>query len=165
MAEIGQRAAAKQRLLSVRATSSYATRRRGVAEERRLAAQSLPLGSQRMEFAIVLSVVQMVAILAGGIFAGVQLRSLSRQRERESALQLLHSFQTREFMTGLELILNCREGMSKREIEEFAGDKIVSVTVLLGTFESLGILAFRREIGMDLVDDFFSGPSCSRGRR
>ena len=26
------------------------------------------------------------------------------------------------------------------------------------TWESLGVLVFRREVTMDLVDDFFSGP-------
>jgi len=111
-----------------------------------------------MEISTVLSVVQTAAIVAGGIFAGVQLRSLNKQRERESALQLLHSFQTREFTTGLIVVFSCSEGLSKGELEELIGDKIVEVNVLLETFESLGILVFRREISLDLVDDFFSGP-------
>jgi hypothetical protein len=40
----------------------------------------------------------MFAILAGVVFAGVQLRQFNKQRARESALQLLHSFQTPEFL-------------------------------------------------------------------
>ena len=36
---------------------------------------------------------------------------------------------------------------------------------MLGTFESLGILIFRREIDINLVEDFFSGPIILTGEK
>src|SRR5262249_14818904 len=91
------------------------------------------------------------------IFAGVQLRHLYKQRMRDSALQMLQSFQTAEFTEAVDIVFNLPEGLSRKQIEERLGDKIICVRVMLGTFESLGIMVFRREISIELVDDFFSG--------
>ena len=38
------------------------------------------------------------------------------------------------------------------------GDKMDLVYSLMTTWESLGILVYRGEASLDLVDDFFSGP-------
>jgi len=110
-----------------------------------------------MDFRTLLTLISTTAIVAGGIFAAVQLRHLNKQRARDSAMQMLHSFQTREFMDGYDIIFNLPMGLSKKEIEERVGDRMVSVLVVLGTFESLGILVHRREISLELIDDFFSG--------
>ncbi len=110
-----------------------------------------------MPFTTILSLLSTSAIIAGGIFAAIQLRQLNKQRARDSAMQMLHSFQTREFMDGYDVIFNLPMGLSKQEIEERVGERMVSVLVVLGTFESLGILVHRREITLSLVDDFFSG--------
>src|SRR5258706_4985294 len=112
---------------------------------------------QLMDFRTLLSLLSTSAIIAGGIFAGVQLRHINKQRSRDSAMQMLHSFQTREFMDGYDIIFNLPIGLSKKEIEERVGERMVSVLVVLGTFESMGILVHRREISLELIDDFFSG--------
>ena len=54
-----------------------------------------------MTFTTFLSILSTLAIVAAGVFAGVQIRLMNRQRARESALQMLHSFQTAEFVTAV----------------------------------------------------------------
>lgn len=110
-----------------------------------------------MNLTLLLNLVTTSAIIAGVLFAGAQLKQLKKRRERESALQMLNSFQTHDFMNAYNIIYHIPEGWSKKEIEDYAGDKIVSVLVLMGTFESLGILVHHGEVSLDLVDDFFSG--------
>ena len=110
-----------------------------------------------MDLHTTLSLFSTTAIVLAGIFGGIQLRQLYKQRSRESALQLVRSFQTPEFTDAVDIVFNIPEGLSKKEIEERLGDDITSVLVMFGTFESLGILVFRREIKMEVVDDFFSG--------
>lgn len=118
-----------------------------------------------MPFTTLLSIFSTLAIVAGGIFAGVQLRQLTRQRARESALQLLHSFRTPEFLAAVNITFDLPEGLSRKEIETRLGDKMTSVLVMFGTFESLGILIFRGEIDIQLVEDFFSGTIILSGRK
>jgi hypothetical protein len=105
----------------------------------------------------ILGLVSTFAIVVGLIFAGVQLKILNKQRMRDSALQMLHSFQTPEFQFATDIVYTFPEGLSKREIEGRLKDKMVGVLVLFGTFESLGILVYRHEIDIHLVEDFFSG--------
>jgi len=112
-----------------------------------------------------LSMCSTLAIVAGGIFAAVQLRQLGRQRARESALQLVRSAQTSEFLMAINIVFDLPEGLSKKEIEKRLGEKITSVYLLFGTFESLGILVFRKEIDIRLVEDFFSGVIILSGRK
>ena len=110
-----------------------------------------------MDVNTLLGLISTFAIVVGLLFAGVQLRILNKQRTRESALQLLHSIQTPDFPEAVNILVDLPEGLSKKEIEEHLGDKIKCVLAMLGTFESLGILIFRREIDINLVEDFFSG--------
>jgi hypothetical protein len=110
-----------------------------------------------MDVNTLLGLISTFAIVVGLLFAGVQLRILNKQRTRESALQLLHSIQTQNFPEAVNILVDLPEGLSKKQIEERLGDKIKCVLAMLGTFESLGILIFRREIDINLVEDFFSG--------
>lgn len=73
-------------------------------------------------------------------------------------MELLHAFQTPAFAKALNLVYKLPDGLSKEEIESSLGDDFHLVYSLMTTWESLGILVYRGEIDLDLVDDFFSGP-------
>lgn len=118
-----------------------------------------------MTFSDLLSLVSTIAIVAAGIFAGIQVRQLNRQRARDSALQLSHTFQTPEFVSAVNRVFELPENLSKTEIEGQLGDDLTNICVMFGTFESLGILIYRREIDISLVDDFCGGAIILAGRR
>lgn len=105
-----------------------------------------------------LNILNTVAIIAAGIFAAVQLLQLKKQRSRESALQMLNSVQTPEFIDALNIIYNLPEALTKQEIEDQLGDKLSNVLVMFVKLEGLGLLVFKREIKIDLVTDFMRGP-------
>jgi hypothetical protein len=118
-----------------------------------------------MTLSSLLSLVSTLAIVAAGVFAGMQVRQLNRQRARDSALQLSHSFQTSEFVNAVNIVFDLPDGLSKKEIEDRVGDALTNVLVMFGTFESLGILIYRREIDIALVEDFCGGAIVLAGRR
>lgn len=118
-----------------------------------------------MELPIILSLISTSTIFAGGIFAVLQLRHLSKQRSRESALQMLQSFRTPGFLAAVDIVFDLPEGLTKKEIEDRLGDKLPSILTLFGTFESLGILIYRRDVEIQLVEDFFSGIIILSGRK
>lgn len=118
-----------------------------------------------MEINTVLGLISTFAIVVGLFFAGVQLRQLNKQRIREYALQLLHSFQTLEFQNAAMIVFELPEGLTKKEIEERLGNKLTTVLSMLGILESLGILIYRREIDINLVEDFISGLIIHAGRK
>ena len=110
-----------------------------------------------MELITLLQLITTVSVTAAGIFAGVQIILLKKQKARESAIQMLHSTQTPEFMVAVNILFNVPENLSKKQIEDFVGSKMDSVLVMFGTFESIGYLVYRRDISLELVDNFFGG--------
>ena len=118
-----------------------------------------------MELDVIIGLAETFTIVGGVIFAIAQIRNVNRQRTRESAMQMLHSFQTPEFHQAVAILVDLPEGLSKKELEKRIGDKMTSLLVLFGTFESLGILIHRREIEIQLVEDFFSGVILLTGKK
>jgi hypothetical protein len=118
-----------------------------------------------MPLTTILSILSTSAIVAAGIFAGVQLRLYNKQRARDAALQLVHSFRTPEFLRAVNVVFDLPPGLSKKELEDRLGDQLVDLLVMFGTFENLGILVFRREIELQLVEDFFSGVIMLSGKK
>ena len=71
---------------------------------------------------------------------------------------MLNSFQTNDFVKGLLLIFDLPDDADKKFIDKLPHEQYLSLYMVLGTWERLGILVYRREIDLDLVDDAFSGP-------
>jgi hypothetical protein len=88
----------------------------------------------------------MTAVVLGIVFGLVNLRNFQISRKRESALLMLNSFQTTEFVKGIRIVF------------ELPPDKFLAVYSLIGAWERLGSLVFRREIDITPVDDAYSGP-------
>jgi hypothetical protein len=109
-------------------------------------------------FDTALQLISTLTLLFGVCFGLLQLRLNRAQSERDSALELLRSFQTPEFAHALLLIFALPDDLPKAQIEERLGSDVPTVYALLTTWESLGILVFREEVSLALVDDFFSGP-------
>ncbi|NNC13814.1 hypothetical protein HII28_18285 [Planctomonas sp. JC2975] len=111
-----------------------------------------------MSLSDVLDVVSSVALVAGGLFAAYQLVELRRQRRREAIIDLVRSFQSGEFTAALAAVNSLPDDADLATIRRTLGDDGRDRVFLVGlTWESLGVLVFRREVDMATVDDFFSG--------
>jgi hypothetical protein len=106
-----------------------------------------------------LNLVSTIAIVAGLVFAGLQVRLAQQQRARDSAIHLMQSFRTPEFVAGIAVLIDLPDGLSRTEIRTRLGDKFNSVLLVLLSLEAVGILVQKREIPLELVEDFFTGPT------
>ena len=110
-----------------------------------------------MVLVTIAEVISTVILAIGVTFALIQLNQFRSHRKREVALELFHSFQTPEFVKALLIVFHLPDDLSKSELQKIVGDDI-SIGILMTTWESLGILVYRGELSLELVDDFFSGP-------
>jgi len=101
---------------------------------------------------------QAVAVVVAVGFGILQVRQIREQRRRESTFALMQSLLTRDVLHALLLLDSLPEGLHKATLEERLGEDVVALQTLLGMWESLGVLVFHREIPLDLVDEFYSGP-------
>jgi hypothetical protein len=109
-----------------------------------------------MDLALALNVISTIAIVSGVVFAGVQLRQARVQRAREAEMLLTRSFQTPEFNLAMFTVIELPDGVSDAQIDALGVSDIVNYW--RGSMESLGILVHHREMSIELVEDFFSGP-------
>src|SRR5215469_9296605 len=112
-----------------------------------------------MDVSTVANLINALAVTAGVIFAAVQIRDYRRQRHRDSMSALVRSFQTPSFAHSLRRVSFLPDNVGREQITELLGpDGEDHCYALLTSWEALGILLYRKEITIDLVDDFFSGP-------
>jgi hypothetical protein len=111
-----------------------------------------------MDLSLLFQTISTIIMVSGVIFSVINLRNFQAGRKRESAIMMLNSFQTNDFVRGLLLILDFPDNVEKDQIDKLPHEQFVALYMVVGTWERLGILVHRREIGLDLVDDAFSGP-------
>ena len=111
-----------------------------------------------MDLSSLANAVNAVAVTAGVVFAAAQIRDYRRQRRRDAMLELVRSFQSPAFTRALRRMNSLPDGASRATIREQLGSDGEDDIFLLGlTWESLGVLLYRRELTLDVMDDFFSG--------
>jgi hypothetical protein len=111
-----------------------------------------------MDVSNLIQIVSTVAMTLGIVFGILNLRNFQAMRKREAAILMLNSFQTMEFVRGLLYIFDLPDDATQEHLESLPEDRYMTIYLVLGTWERLGILVFRNEIPVDLVDDAFSGP-------
>jgi hypothetical protein len=112
-----------------------------------------------MDISTLANLINAIAVTAGVIFAAAQIRQYRQRRQRDAMLELVRSFQSPAFTAALRRVLSLPDGADAAKIRQVLGpDGEDAVYLVSLTWESLGVLVFRRQITLDLVDDFFSGP-------
>jgi hypothetical protein len=111
-----------------------------------------------MDVSNLANAVNAVAVTAGVVFAAAQIRDYRRQRRRDAMLELVRSFQSPAFTRALRRMNALPDAASRATIRAELGPDGEDDIFLLGlTWESLGVLLYRRELTFDVMDDFFSG--------
>jgi hypothetical protein len=104
------------------------------------------------------NLVNAIAVTAGVIFAAVQIHHYRQRQRRDAMLELVRSFQNPAFASALRRINSLPDGANREKIRELLGPDGEDAVFLIGlTWESIGVLVYRREVTFDLVADFFSG--------
>ena len=79
---------------------------------------------------------------------------------------LVRSFQTPSFSHALRRVSSLPDKVKREEISQLLGaDGEDHIYSLLTSWEALAILLYHKEVTIDLVDDFFSGPIVVTWRR
>lgn len=112
-----------------------------------------------MDISTFANLVNALAVTAGVIFAATQIRDYRRQRRRDSMLALVRSFQSPTFAKALRSVIELPDNANAEKIRETLGpDGEDLVAHLTATWETVGVLLFHKELSIDIIDDFFSGP-------
>ena len=112
-----------------------------------------------MDLSTLANLINAIAVTAGVIFAAVQIWQYRQRRQRDAMAALVRSFQTPSFAHALRRVSSLPDRVAREQISQLLGvDGEDHVYSLLTSWEALAILLYHKEVTLDLVDDFFSGP-------
>src|SRR6266487_2999934 len=118
-----------------------------------------------MDLSTLANLINAFAVTAALIFTAAQIGYYRQRRRREAMLELVRSFQSPAFTSALRRVLSLPDGADTRKIREVLGpDGEDAVYLVSLTWESLGVLVFRREVTLDLAMIFLAVPSFFLGR-
>jgi hypothetical protein len=108
-----------------------------------------------VEWAVLGTWVQAVAVLVGVAFAMVQLRLLRTQRKELAAIEILRSFQSPDFKHASWIVLSLPIEANEVQIEaRGARDSIHGV---MATYEAMAVMVFHRQLPLAILDDLTGG--------
>lgn len=111
-----------------------------------------------MNLADIASIAEALAVVTAVTFGVVQLRMHGVKRRREASLTLMQSLQTIDMLRAIARLDSLPDNLGKTDLEDLLGEDVLDLHMLLGTWESLGIMVYHGEVTLDLVADFYSGP-------
>jgi len=115
------------------------------------------LEADLQNFANVAEIFGALMVIAGVIFALIEVRHYRQQRQETAAMEIMRSFQSPEFTRALRLIMDferecrhCEEGAMPQELQDAA--MLVSTTL-----ESTGLMVYQRIVPFCLVQQLMGG--------
>jgi hypothetical protein len=98
-----------------------------------------------------------VTILAGLVFGLIQVREYRQQRYDAVASELMRSFYDSELSEAVALLQPLADGLSAAEFRALEPRYMTAVIKVNMTFETMGLLVFRRVAPFDLVLELAGG--------
>ena len=97
------------------------------------------------------------SIVTGLIVGWIQLRHLRRQQRDVVAINLAQTFYSRDLARSIALLQHLPDGISLAQLRERGDDYEQAAITVVTSFETMGLLVFKRIAPMDLVMDLAGG--------
>ena len=97
----------------------------------------------------------MIAVIIGLIYGGLELRSIRATQERDSVLELYRTIQTPEYLRALQLLRNLPDTVTMAQAEQLPEEDWLLISHLRVTWESIGIMVYRKDVPLEWVDEFY----------
>lgn len=98
----------------------------------------------------------LTAVVVGLSFGAIELRQLRAAQEAQTILQLFETIKSDEYVAATTLVRSLPYGLTANELRERLGDEgLQKTTQLVLTYESLGVMVYRRDVALAWVDEMF----------
>jgi hypothetical protein len=98
-----------------------------------------------------------IIVIGGVVFAVIQIRLFRRQRLEAAAIEVIRSWQSPEFTRAFTVIQALPDGISAAKLRAHSPDCETMAMIMGNTFESFGVMVYRRIVPLALVDELLGG--------
>ena len=111
---------------------------------------------KKSDLSWIIELLTLAAVVIGLSFGAIELRQLRTAQEAQTILLLVETIKSREYVAATNLVLSLPNGLTASELRERLGDDGLQLTTqLILTYESLGVLVYRRDVSLEWVDEMF----------
>ena len=106
------------------------------------------------------------AVVVGGVvFAIVEIRNFQRQRLEAAAMELIRAWQSPYFTRAFTVIQALPDDRSATELRAHGADTESLAMVIGNTFESIGVMVYRRIVPLAIVNELMGGAAVHLWRK
>lgn len=98
-----------------------------------------------------------VVVVGGVVFAVIQIRLFRRQRLETAAIEVLRTWQSPEFTRAFCVVQQLPDGVSTAKLRAHSPECESLAMIIGNTFESFGVMVYRRIVPLALVDELLGG--------
>lgn len=96
-------------------------------------------------------------IITGLIVGWIQIRHLRRQQRDAVAINLAHTFYSHDLAAAITLLQAVPDGVTRKQLHDMGVEYERAAVTLATSFETMGLLVFKRIAPLDLVLDLAGG--------
>ena len=105
------------------------------------------------------------SIVTGLIFGWFQLRNFRLQQRNAVAINLAQTFYNPDLARAIALLQQVPDGVTMDELREYGVDHVNAAITVATSFETMGVLVFKRIATLDLVLDLAGGIITTMNRK
>ena len=105
------------------------------------------------------------SIVTGLIFGWFQLRNFRLQQRNAVAINLAQTFYNQDLAHAIALLQQVPDGVTMDELREYGVDHVNAAITVTTSFETMGVLVFKRIATLDLVMDLAGGIVATMNRK
>ena len=126
---------------------------------------NVPKRASALTTRLVIDIVSMIAILAGLAYGALELRQFRQNKERETTFELVRLIQTPELSQAITTVIQLPDTTTAEQLLALPKQQLDQLYHLQSVWESLGILVYRGDVSLNLIDEFYGGPILFSWRR
>jgi hypothetical protein len=97
------------------------------------------------------------SIIIGFAFGWIQIRHLRNQQRDAVAINLAQTFYNKDLAEAIAIVQSVPDGISLKEMRDLGQEYQLAAITVVTSFETMGLLIFKRVAPMDLVMDLAGG--------
>lgn len=105
------------------------------------------------------------SIVTGLIFGWFQLRNFRLQQRNAVAINLAQTFYNQDLARAIALLQQIPDGVTMDELREYGVDHVNAAITITTSFETMGVMVFKRIATLDLVMDLAGGIVATMNRK
>ena len=114
-------------------------------------------GADLQNLANMAEIIGALLVVAGIVFALVEIRHFRKQRQETASMEIMRSFQSTGFTSALRLIMDFEQACRNCDDELMPQDLQDAAMLVSTTMESIGLMVYQRIVPFSLVQQLMGG--------